>query len=52
MLAVTAGPALNVWVSDRDDGPAIPFYDLPLDHSEGNMNVRIWPGSAVDLQLP
>ena len=51
MLALTAGPSLNVWVSDREDGSAIPLYDLPLFHHEGDVNVRIWPGFTVGLQL-
>ena len=51
MLALTAGPALNVWVSDREDGSAIPVYDAPLFHWERDVNVRIWPGFTVGLQL-
>jgi uncharacterized protein YjbI with pentapeptide repeats len=51
MLALTAGPSLNVWVSDREDGSAIPLYDLPLFHHEGDVNVRIWPGFTIGLQL-
>jgi hypothetical protein len=50
-LALTAGPTVNVWVSDDSDGSSIPFYDLPLFHHEGNTNVRIWPGFTVGLQL-
>ena len=50
-LAVTAGPTFSVWVSDRSDGSGIPFYNAPLFHSEGDVNVRIWPGFNLGLQL-
>jgi hypothetical protein len=50
-LAITAGPTLNVWVSDREDGAAVPFYDAPLYQWHGSENVRIWPGFTVGLQL-
>jgi hypothetical protein len=49
-LAVTAGPTLSVWVSDREDGSAVPFYDAPLFQWHGQENVRIWPGFTVGLQ--
>jgi hypothetical protein len=51
MLAITAGPTLNVWVSEREDGSAVPFYDAPLYHWHGSENVRIWPGLTIGLQL-
>jgi len=51
MLALTAGPTLSVWVSSREDGSAIPLYDFPMYHYEGDVNVRIWPGFTVGLQL-
>ena len=50
-VAITAGPALNIWVSEREDGSAVPFYDAPLFHWHGSENVRIWPGFTVGLQL-
>ena len=50
-LALTAGPTLNIWTSPWEDGSAVPFYNLPIYHREGNSNVRIWPGFAVGLQL-
>ncbi len=50
-LAVTAGPTVNVWVSDREDGAAIPLYDAPIFRYEGNPFVRIWPGFTIGLQL-
>jgi hypothetical protein len=50
-LAITAGPTLNVWVSNREDGSAVPFYDAPLFQWHGSENVRIWPGFTVGLQL-
>lgn len=51
MLAITAGPTLNVWVSEREDGSAVPFYDAPLYHWRGSEHVRIWPGFTIGLQL-
>ena len=51
MLALTAGPTLNVWVSDREDGSAVPFYDAPLYQWHGSEHVRIWPGFTIGLQL-
>ena len=51
-LAVTAGPTLNVWVSDREDGSRVPFYDLPLYEWRGSEYVRVWPGFAAGLQSP
>lgn len=50
-LAITAGPTLNVWVSDREDGSQVPFYDAPLYKWDGSEHVRIWPGFSVGLQL-
>ena len=50
-LAVTAGPTLNVWVSEREDGSQVPFYDAPLYKWDGSRHVRIWPGFSVGLQL-
>jgi len=50
-LAVTAGPTLNVWVSEREDGSQVPFYDAPLYEWDGSRHVRIWPGFSVGLQL-
>ncbi len=50
-LAVTAGPTANVWVSDREDGSAIPLYDAPIFRYEGNPFVRIWPGFTIGIQL-
>jgi hypothetical protein len=50
-LAIIAGPALSIWVSDREDGSAVPFYDAPLYQSHGSENVRIWPGFTAGLQL-
>jgi len=50
-LAVTAGPTLNVWVSDREDGSQVPFYDAPLYKWDGSEHVRIWLGFSVGLQL-
>ena len=51
MLAVTAGPTVSVWVSEREDGSAVPFYDAPLYKWNGSEHVRIWPGFTVGLQL-
>jgi hypothetical protein len=50
-LAVTAGPTLNVWVSDHEDGSRVPFYDAPLYKWDGSEHVRVWPGFSVGLQL-
>ena len=50
-LALTAGPTMSVWVSEREDGSAVPFYDAPLYQWHGSENVRIWPGFTVGLQL-
>ena len=51
LLAVTAGPSVNVWVSDHEDGSAIPLYNAPLYKYEGSPFVRIWPGFTIGLQL-
>ena len=51
VLALTAGPTVSVWVSDREDGSRVPFYDMPLFKSHGSENVRIWPGFTVGLQI-
>ncbi|MCX6841055.1 MAG: hypothetical protein NTX53_02045 [candidate division WOR-3 bacterium] len=51
MLAITAGPTLNVWVSEREDGSSVPFYDAPLYQWHGSEHVRIWPGLTMGLQL-
>jgi hypothetical protein len=50
-LALTAGPTISVWVSDREDGSTVPFYDAPLFRWHGSENVRIWPGFTIGLQL-
>jgi hypothetical protein len=50
-LALTAGPTMSVWVSEREDGAAVPFYDAPLYQWHGSENVRIWPGFTIGLQL-
>jgi hypothetical protein len=50
-LAVTAGPTVSVWVSEREDGSAVPFYDAPLYQWHGSQHVRMWPGFTVGLQL-
>jgi hypothetical protein len=50
-LAVTAGPTLNVWVSEHGDGSQVPFYDAPLYKRDGSEHVRMWPGFSVGLQL-
>jgi len=50
-LAVTAGPTLSVWVSEREDGSQVPFYDAPLYERDGYEHVRIWPGFSFGLQL-
>jgi hypothetical protein len=50
-LAITAGPTLNVWVSEREDGSAVPFYDAFLYQWHGSEHVRIWPGFTVGLQM-
>ncbi len=50
-LAVIAGPTMSVWVSDQEDGSAIPLYDAPLYKSAGHTHVRIWPGFTVGIQL-
>ncbi len=51
VVALTAGPTVSVWVSEREDGARVPFYDLPLFKSRGSENVRIWPGFTVGLQM-
>lgn len=50
-LAVVAGPTVNVWVSDQEDGSSEPLYDAPLYQHNGHTYVRIWPGFTVGLQL-
>jgi hypothetical protein len=50
-LALTAGPTLNVWASEREDGSQIPFYEAPLYKWDGSEHVRIWPGFSIGLQL-
>ena len=52
-LAITAGPTLNVFVSNDQDGSDIPIYDQPIISSSrsGDTRVRIWPGFTLGLQL-
>jgi hypothetical protein len=51
-LAVTAGPSVNVFVSNEQDGSKIPLYDLPIyETRSGNTRVRIWSGFSIGLQL-
>jgi hypothetical protein len=51
-LALTLGPAVSVFVSDREDGSRIPLYDAPIYHSRsGRTYVRIWPGFSAGVQL-
>jgi hypothetical protein len=51
MLALTAGPTLNVRVSDHKDESAVQVLDAILFDSGENWNVRIWPGFTMGLQL-
>ena len=50
-LAITAGPTASVWVSEHEDGSAVPYYDAPLLEWHGAENVRIWPGFTAGIQL-
>ena len=45
VLPLTAGPALNVSVSNGEDESAISVHNLTLSDSEGSEDVRICPAS-------
>jgi hypothetical protein len=51
VLALTAGPTLNVRVSDHQGESAIQVRGAALFDSAGDWNVRIWPGFTIGLQL-
>jgi hypothetical protein len=53
-FAITAGPALSVFVSTVENGANVPMYDAPVfayDGGSDRTKVRIWPGFTAGLQL-
>ncbi len=51
-FSVFAGPTLNCWVSDAENGSEVSLYDLPIyDTRSGETWIRVWPGFNVGIQI-